>query len=231
MSIIKNFPEPIIDYDIENIYRPAEDTYLIVDYFKNHIEHDLLDGIPVKKIRKILDMGTGTGYIALFFQILKNNIPDFNPTIYASDILEEAISLSKHNESLNKLNNEIEFIHSDLFANFPNNLKHSFDIIIFNPPYLPSFNSFQPKEKKKNIDNSWNGGTHGFELFTRFLDETIPFIKAELDSRIYYICSSRTDLDKLYKIIKDKGFNNKILEKQHIFFEDIYLNKLKLSSV
>ena len=34
MINIKIFPDPIIDYDFENVYRPADDTYLVIDYFK-----------------------------------------------------------------------------------------------------------------------------------------------------------------------------------------------------
>jgi len=155
VSKIKAFPDPIVDYDFENVYRPSDDTYLIVDYFKYHVDSNFFDGIALEKIRKILDMGTGTGYIALSFQIIKTIIPKFNPKIYASDILEEAIVLSKHNERLNKFEGEIEFVKSDLFKAFPIALKHSFDVIIFNPPYLPSSNIIQKQKFMKKIDYSW----------------------------------------------------------------------------
>ena len=132
MIIIKVFPDPIIEYDFQNVYRPSDDTYLLVDYFKYHIDHKTFDGIPLDYIEKILDMGTGTGFIAIFFQLIKKILPKFNPKIYASDILEESIKLAKKNEELNDIKSEIEFITSDLFTSFPHNLQHSFDIIIFN---------------------------------------------------------------------------------------------------
>jgi len=173
-------------------------------------------------------MGTGVGYIALSLQIIKNIIPKFKPKIYASDILEEAIKISKHNEKLNNFENEIEFIISDLFKSFPIYLKHSFDVIIFNPPYLPSFSFESESYNSSKEDLSWNGGHEGYEIFINFLDQAKDYLNLKKASRIYYICSNRTDLKRLYKIIKSKGFKNDILEKRHIFLEDIFINRLEV---
>ncbi|MFX0071971.1 MAG: HemK2/MTQ2 family protein methyltransferase [Candidatus Hermodarchaeota archaeon] len=229
MRKIKFFPDPIIEYDFKNVYRPSDDTYLVVDYFKYHLNSDFFDGIPLESIRNILDMGTGTGYIALSLQIMKTAIPKFNPNIYASDILEESIKLSKHNEKLNNFENQIHFIHSDLFDSFPKPLKHCFNIIIFNPPYLPSI-KLEKKEFDSSIDYSWDGGSEGFEVFLNFLDQAKEFLKLNSKSYLYYLCSSRTNLKKLYHLIKNKGYKNKILEKRHVFMEDIFLNKLEFVS-
>jgi HemK-related putative methylase len=221
VSNIEVFPDPIIDYDFENVYRPSDDTYLMVDYFKHHIDLDYFDGIRHENIKKILDMGTGTGYIALSMQIIKNSVPKFTADLYGSDILEKAIHLAKHNEKLNHFKENIRWIYSDLFKSFPNSLKRSFDIIIFNPPYLPSL---KHENDTKLIDISWNGGNKGFEVFLNFLDQAKYFISS--NCRIYYICSNRTNLGKWYNLIKIKGFDNKILERRHVFMEDLYLNRL-----
>jgi len=225
---IKIFPDPIIDYDFENVYRPADDTYLVIDYFRYHLDYYFFDGIPLKNIRNVLDMGTGTGYIALSLQIMKATIPKFNPKIYASDILEEAIILSKKNERINNFESVIEFITSDLFKSFPKSLKHLFDIIIFNPPYLPSSNITQKDSSKKKIDYSWDGGELGFETFLSFLDEAKEFLNLKSNSRIYYVSSSRIDLKLLNELISKKGYERTYLNKIHIFLEDICLNRLEL---
>ncbi len=231
MIKIKIFPDPIIDYDFENVYRPADDTYLVVDYFKYYLDNDFFDGVPLENIRNVLDMGTGTGYIALSLQIMKAIILKFNPKVYASDILEEAIVLSKHNERLNNCETDIEFIKSDLFKSFPTTLKHLFDVIIFNPPYLPSSNIIQKNKIKKKIDYSWDGGELGFETFLRFLDEAKIFLNLNSNSRIYYVSSSRIDLNLLNELISKKGYERTYLNKIHIFLEDIYLNRLELKII
>ena len=70
MIKIKEFPDPIINFDAENVYIPAEDTFLIIDYLKNNIDEQHFDGLDITQIRNLLDLGTGTGIIAIFFQIV-----------------------------------------------------------------------------------------------------------------------------------------------------------------
>ena len=157
MRKINPFPDPNIDCFFEDVYAPSDDTYLIIDYFKDNINENYFDGLDIKKIKNILDMGTGTGIIALFLQEVKKKILNFSPRIFASDILENAIRCAKLNEIFNNLKKSVTFIHSDLFKKFPVNLKNSFNVIIFNPPYLPSFKFNNKVRAKKNIDTSWDG--------------------------------------------------------------------------
>ncbi len=176
-------------------------------------------------------MGTGSGIIAIFFQLVKIQFQKFNPKIYASDILKEAIKCAKINEKLNNIENQIEFIQSDLFKSFPDDLKHSFDIIVFNPPYLPSSNLIETNKIKTNIDYSWNGGLKGHDIILEFLDGAKSFLNMKRRSYIYFISSSRTNLFKLNKSIIEKRFHNAVLTKKHIFFEDIILNRVELRTI
>jgi len=76
----------------------------------------------------ILDIGTGSGCLAL---AIGKELP--NVSITGIDNSEKAISLSKSNAKLLKIEN-VNFIQMD-FLN--NNLEEKFDIIISNPPYIP----------------------------------------------------------------------------------------------
>ncbi|MFX1314391.1 MAG: HemK2/MTQ2 family protein methyltransferase [Promethearchaeota archaeon] len=228
MISIKSFPDPVIKCDFENVYYPSDDTFLLIDYFKQNVNENYFDGIKVNQIKNILDLGTGTGIIAIFFQLIKQKISNFNPKIYASDILEEALICAKINEKLNSIENEIIFLKSDLFESFPMSLKNTFDVVIFNPPYLPSLDLDVEKERKKSIDYSWNGGKKGYEILLKFIDQVKNYLYLQNSSYIYFISSSRVNLHDLIDIIKQKGFENEILNKKHIFFEDIILNRLNL---
>lgn len=86
-----------------------------------------LDIIPDDAQWKILDLGTGTGAIAL-------SLAKEKPTCFitATDQSIAALDVAKQNAEDNKISN-IEFIQSDWFANLDN---QQFDMIVSNPPYI-----------------------------------------------------------------------------------------------
>ena len=86
-----------------------------------------LENIPEKSKWSILDLGTGTGAIAL--SLAKERPSCF---ITATDQSLAAIDVAKQNAENNKISN-IEFIQSDWFSNLEN---QQFDMIVSNPPYI-----------------------------------------------------------------------------------------------
>ncbi|MHA1192100.1 MAG: HemK2/MTQ2 family protein methyltransferase [Promethearchaeota archaeon] len=212
--------DPIIYNPFEDVYSPSDDSYLILDFIRSNISQDIFDGIPIKGIKNILDLGTGTGIVAIFLELLNLSLSQ----IYASDILQNAIKCAQMNEKRNNIENKIKYLHSNLFESFPNHLRHSFDIIIFNPPYLPSIERIE----KKSSDHTWDGGIDGLKVLSQFFSQVKDYLNLRKPSHIYYICSSKTNLGELYKFIKEKGFKNKVLMNRHIFFEDIFLNRAVL---
>lgn len=208
------------------MYAPSDDSYLILDYFKRNISKTNFDGIKIHDVKNVLDMGTGSGILAIFLQLVKQINPSFNAKIYASDIDQDAIISAKKNEKSNNFSNEITYIHSDLFNSFPPKLKGKFDIIIYNPPYLPSLRKEKGMDYKKK-EFAWDGGKEGVETFLDFLYEAKEFLNKQNKFYIYYICSSRSNLKILSQNIIRMGFKNKTLTNKHIFFEDILLNRLE----
>ncbi len=94
------------------------------------------------KYKRILDIGTGSGCIAIS---LAKNLP--KSVVYASDISSEALTVTKTNSKLNNV--DIQIIQLDIL-NSDNQLNEKFDIIVSNPPYVTE------KEKKlmhKNVLN------------------------------------------------------------------------------
>jgi len=220
---LKFIPDPLIACDFENVYYPSDDSFLLIDYFKEKISDNYFDGINVNEIEYILDLGTGTGIIAILFQFFKVKSKKFNPKIVASDILENSIECAKKNESLNKFYDEILFLQSDLFKSFPDSLKSLFNIIVFNPPYLPSSPLITDNKK---IDHSWDGGLKGFEILIEFIKKVRNFLNLQKSHYIYYISSSRTNLEELSITLDDLKFKSEIVKRKHIFFEDIILNRI-----
>lgn len=228
---INNLFDPLFECDFKNVYYPSDDSYLLIDYLKRTIDNNYFDGIPLKEIKYILDMGTGTGIIAILFELVKSRIPKFNPKIYASDILGDSIKCAKENEKRNNINEKIIYIHSDLFKSFPHTLRSKFNIIVFNPPYLPSSSNVNEHFQKENIDYSWEGGIRGIEITREFIRTMGNYLNLTKPHYVYFISSSKSELDQLEIEIKNMGYECEQLEKVHKFFEDIILNRLKYIKV
>ncbi len=123
----------------KNVLIPRPETEELVDWIlKSSIFHNKKESL------KILDIGTGSGCIAIS---LAHNIK--KAEVYAVDVSEKALKLAKHNAEIN--NTEIQFIEANILnqTNWElvfNNLE--FDIIVSNPPYV---RQLEKQEIKPNV--------------------------------------------------------------------------------
>ena len=118
----------------ENVLIPRPETEELVEWIIN----ENLKADRTKKI-KILDIGTGSGCIAIS---LAKNIP--NAEVYAIDVSKKAIETAKRNALYNKV--EVNFILQNILETEV--LKCNFDIIVSNPPYV---RNLEKEEIKKNV--------------------------------------------------------------------------------
>ncbi len=102
---------------------PRPETELLVETALNKISH-------IKQPR-ILDLGTGSGAIAL---AIASERPD--ALLIACDSSNAVLKVARQNAIRNKLDNRIEFIQSNWFANIQADQQQSFDLIVSNPPYI-----------------------------------------------------------------------------------------------
>lgn len=118
----------------ENTLIPRPETEELVDLIINRQKAK----VKSKKL-KILDVGTGSGCIAIS---LVKNLPEAK--IFALDVSEKALETAKKNAEINKV--EVEFLHQSILET--EDLKQQFDIIVSNPPYV---RNLEKEEIKKNV--------------------------------------------------------------------------------
>ncbi len=104
-----------------------------------------LEALSHKTLR-ILDIGTGSGCIAI---ALAKALPQTHIT--ATDISDQALDLAQKNAELNAVSN-ITFFSSDLFSEIPD--KMQFDLIISNPPYISMENWKELDSSVKNWEDN-----------------------------------------------------------------------------
>ncbi len=175
------------------MYLPREDSYLLSSALNVYLKDK-------DKSINILDMGSGSGIQAETCRKLgfKN--------IKAADIDEQAILFLKKKK--------LKAIKSNLFSN----IKEKFDLIIFNPPYLP--------EAKYDREKDTTGGKKGYETVLRFLKQAKKHVTNE--GTILLLFSSFSKPRIIKKEAKKLGYKIKMLAKKRIFFEELYVYLLNL---
>lgn len=118
----------------ENVLIPRPETEELVDWIVK-----LNSKLSKKKNLKILDIGTGSGCIAVSFA---KNIP--NSEVFAIDVSEKVLAIAKKNAILNKV--PVTFLHKNILET--KNLSRKFDIIVSNPPYV---RNLEKAEIKPNV--------------------------------------------------------------------------------
>ena len=132
---------------------PRPETEYLIEFIKNNSDNP----------KKILDVGTGTGCIAL---MLKKLYPE--STVDACDISLEALDLAKENAEINNL--EINLFQSDLLSDVE---EVDYDIIVANLPYIPTetLSSLESEVVDYEPLLALDGGIDGLLYINRLIKE------------------------------------------------------------
>jgi len=161
-----------------------------------HGTRALGENIEISKGEKVLDVGTGSGILAIL-AAKKGGI------VFAVDILDDAIKCAKHNALLNLVN--IRFIKSDLFAKVPNK---NFDVIVANVPQ----ELLSPKiirNTKKEIVIGMHGFGDGSAILIRTLRQAKKFMTSK--TRLFVVVYTMSGWRKSLKVIL-KNYDARLLD-------------------
>ena len=148
--------EELVDWIIENL-KIEEWTDEKMEGFKDR-------GVERRRDVKILDIGTGSGCIAIS---LAKNIP--NAHVFAIDVSARALEVAKKNAEMNEVS--VTFLEKNILET--EDLLAQFDLIVSNPPYV---RNLEKEEIKKNVlDNEPH-----LALFVDDLDALIFYRKIAL---------------------------------------------------
>jgi release factor glutamine methyltransferase len=175
------------------VYNPSDDSFLLVGV------------IEVAPEERLLDMGTGTGIVAL-------HAARAGARVVAADINPHAVACARSNALRNDL--KVDVRQSDLFGN----VEGVFDVITFNPPYLP-----EKDAPATWMERSWSGGSDGSDVVVRFLEDAWRFLAP--GGRIYIILSSFGSIRTVLRMARER-YEAEMIEEKHMFFESILAYRL-----
>ena len=174
------------------VYEPAEDTYLLL---KAAIAE-------ARDFDSVLEVGCGSGLIS-------RNLAPRVREILATDINPFAVRMVREYG--------IPVIRADLFRG----IKAKFDVIIFNPPYLPT----SEEEKTAGWMNfALDGGESGRETIKRFFEDLESHLAP--GGRALILLSSLTGIAVVEEMAENFGLEMHEVAVERYFFELLYVFKL-----
>lgn len=119
---------------------------------------------------RVLDLGTGSGAIAIS---LASERP--NCEAHATDTSKKALDVAHQNAAAN--NATVQFHHSNIAANLENS-QGSVDVMVSNPPYIPSteIKNLPPEVRDWDPATALDGGPDGLRFYRRVLAEMPPIL-------------------------------------------------------
>jgi release factor glutamine methyltransferase len=180
----------------EEVYMPEADTFLLLK--AAYAEATLND--------LTLEIGSGSGLVS---RELAHKVK----RIIATDINPHAVQATKEKG--------IEVLRADLFTG----IKGKFDLILFNPPYLPTM---EKERTPQWINYALDGGVSGRETIDRFLKALSDHLRP--GGRALLLISSFTGLKEVQEMAIAAGLDMKEAAKDRCFFEELYVLRLEEAS-
>jgi len=178
-------------HDSSQVYQPEADTYLLLNAAR----------AEVKPGDHVLEIGTGSAIIAVELAGVTG--------VVATDINPHAALCAREKG--------IDVVRGDLLSG----IRGIFDLILFNPPYLPTF----PEDRIDDwFEYALDGGIHGRDVIGRFAKDVSRVLAP--DGRILLLISSLTGLEEVQEIFFRRNFKSEIVMKEYVEDENLYVLRI-----
>jgi release factor glutamine methyltransferase len=131
-----------------------------------------LEFLATRSESRVLDVGTGTGCIAISLAV---NAP--NAHLTATDQSAAALQVARENAARHQVDERIHFVAGDLFA--PLAASEPFDLIVSNPPYISSseIDTLAPEVRLHEPRAALDGGPDGLAIIRRLIADAPAFLR------------------------------------------------------
>lgn len=190
----------------ENVYEPSEDTFILLDALENDLQE------IERNANVCLEFGCGSGVISVALSKALKNHPRL---IFATDLNINACRLTKkcaidHNQIEN-----IEIINTNLAEPLLDRLANFVDLMVFNPPYVPTTDA-EYTDSDKPITKAWAGGRDGLEITRVFVHQYLPTLLSWPKGVAYLVAIKQNRVTELANCLIDKHsiYGSVVLERK-----------------
>ncbi len=149
----------------KDVLIPRPETEILVE------ETLLILNQKISKKARVLDIGTGSGCVAVSLTIYR---PDCRMT--ALDVCPKALDGARRNIRFHGLDKKIKLVSSDLFAAFGDSRKAYWDVIVSNPPYV-ALSEIKDSLRQEPL-LALNGGRSGLDALMAILEKGPHYLKS-----------------------------------------------------
>jgi release factor glutamine methyltransferase len=138
-----------------------------------HLVETILKLLPADKPQKIVDIGSGSGAIAIALAV---HLP--HAEITALDISTEALTVAAANAHEHNVADRIRFLQSDLLSALDHE-GETFDVIVSNPPYVPKTDrdTLHPQVRDHEPAAALFAGETGLDIYCRLIPQAYDALK------------------------------------------------------
>jgi release factor glutamine methyltransferase len=170
----------------EDVYEPREDSRLLAETAVAVCDED----------DKVLDLGAGTGFVGEFV------MDSVHSDVVCSDISRKSCLRAYQTNKKTVQGDMLRHIHTN-----------TFDVVLFNPPYLPAEDAVDDFDRRALSYNSSGN------IIKRFIDEVHRILKHNGNALI--LVSSKTGINDVVNYSEEKGFKVNRMLSIRVFYEEL----------
>ena len=190
----------------KSVLIPRPETEILVE--------TIIDSAEKEKNIDILDIGTGSGNIAVS---IAKNLP--NAKISAIDNSPDALLIARKNAKLNAVEGSIDFINDSILNGVIYSAK-KYDIIVSNPPYVPvdEFQNLKPELKVYEPRTALTDEGNGFSFFRLISSKTKNILKEK--GKLFFEVG-KDQYKNVENILLENDFKNITIKKDYLNIERV----------
>ncbi|XP_014497189.1 hemK methyltransferase family member 2 [Vigna radiata var. radiata] len=196
----------------QEVYEPCDDSFALVDALLAD-RSNLLEHHP----SLCIEIGCGSGYVITSLALILGQ-EGYGVNYFATDINPHAVEVTRKTMEAHGVGAEL--VVTDIAAGLEERLAGSVDVMVVNPPYVPT-----PEDEVgvEGITSSWAGGENGRSV----IDKILPVADRLLSEKgwLYMVTLTANNPSDICQQMRKKGYGSKIVVQRSTEEESLHIIK------